>query len=45
MSGAWVCDYCGERGRVRDDEPVELVLCPTCGEPVIEQRSEQGLGL
>lgn len=28
----WVCDFCGSRGN--SDEPSELILCPTCGEPV-----------
>jgi|tagenome__1003787_1003787.scaffolds.fasta_scaffold16315640_1 ribosomal protein S27AE len=31
----WVCDYCGDTGTVPDDELVERVQCPTCGEPVL----------
>jgi hypothetical protein len=34
----WVCDYCGERGRVPDGESVDTILCSTCGEPVLEDR-------
>jgi DNA-directed RNA polymerase subunit RPC12/RpoP len=31
----WVCDNCGEQGRVSDDVPIDAVQCPTCGEPVL----------
>ena len=32
----YVCDFCGHEGYVPGDEPVERILCPTCGEPVTE---------
>lgn len=31
-SPAYVCDYCGWKGR--DPRPVDQVQCPMCGEPV-----------
>ena len=31
----WVCDYCGEIGRIPPGDEVEHVLCTTCGEPVL----------
>jgi hypothetical protein len=31
----WVCDYCGETGRLPEGETVDSVPCPTCGEPVL----------
>ena len=36
MAGRWVCDTCGETGRVPDGRTPDEVLCPTCGEPVLE---------
>jgi rubrerythrin len=34
MSARYVCDYCGHQGEHADDEPVDSVQCPMCGEPV-----------
>lgn len=34
MTTRYACDYCGHEGRVADDQPVEMVQCPVCGEPV-----------
>ena len=31
----WVCDHCGETGRLPEGEPVESLQCPICGEPVL----------
>jgi rubrerythrin len=31
----WVCDHCGEMGRLPEGETAESVQCPICGEPVL----------
>ena len=31
----WVCDHCGETGRLPEGETVDSVQCSICGEPVL----------
>jgi DNA-directed RNA polymerase subunit RPC12/RpoP len=34
MPTTYVCDFCGHQDEVLDDEPIDRVVCPMCGEPV-----------
>lgn len=33
----WICEYCTSTGEVPERDSAERMICPNCGEPVMEE--------